>query len=79
MLTLFVRFVAWFGVEVGNSYVAMACLIARVYQSHGVDAITDAGVLQTVELEPAIPMQRLANLLPLVAKVVDIRLLPRWA
>ena len=75
MLTLFVRFVAWFGVEVGNSYVAMACLIARIHQAHGVDTIADAGVLQRVELEPAIPMQRLANLLPLIAKVVDIRLL----
>lgn len=75
MLTLFVWFVAWLGVEVGNGYVTMASLIARVYQSHGVDTITDAGVLQTVELEPIIPMQCLANLLPLVAEVVDIRLL----
>ena len=75
MLTLFVRFVAWFGIEVGNGYVTMASLIARVYQSHGVDTIADTRVLQRVELEPAIPMQHLANLLPLIAKVVDIRLL----
>ena len=75
MFAFFVRFVAGFGVEVGNSYVAMACLIARIHQAHGVDTIADTRVLQRVELEPAIPMQRLANLLPLIAKVVDIRLL----
>ncbi len=79
MLALFVRFGAAFGIEVGNGHVAMASLIARIYQAHGVDTIADTRILQRVELEPAIPMQRLANLLPLIAEVVDIRLLPRWA
>ena len=79
MLCLFVRFVATFGIEVGYGYVAMACLVACVYQAHGVNAIAYARILQAVELKPVIPMQGLAHLFPLQAKVVDVGLLWAWA
>ena len=74
MLRLLVGLIRCLGVEVSHGHVGVACLVTRGHEPHGVDAVAYARVLQRVELEAVIPMQRLAHLLPLIAELVDIGL-----
>ena len=59
-------------VLVRHTNVGMSCLVSGHHYTLGIGQVSDAGVLQTVELIALAKVQRLPHLLPLYTELIHI-------